>query len=192
MDKAALRREMIARRLALAPAERDRLARAAQEALIGADAFAQARVILLYQAFRGEVATDLVAATAAAQGKRLALPRVQQEPRRLWLHAYSGDPATLIRGAYGIEEPDPDWPLVAPAEVDLVVAPGVAFDRQGNRLGYGGGYYDRSLPEIRAANPAARIIGLAYHFQIVPALPTDAHDIPVDGVATDAGLVQHR
>jgi 5-formyltetrahydrofolate cyclo-ligase len=124
-----------------------------------------------------------------AAGKLLALPRVRREPKHLWLHAYPGEPSALVTGAYGIREPAPDWPLVEPAAVDLVVVPGVAFDRHGTRLGYGGGYYDRMLPTIRAGNPAAALVGLAYGFQVVADLPGDPHDVPVDAIATEAGLV---
>jgi len=187
MNKRELREEMIARRLTLSPQEASRAGSAAQEALVGTPAFAAARTVLLYAAFRGEVPADRIAAAALLAGKRLALPRVQKEPRRLWFHAYGGDPGTLERGAYGIAEPAADWPTVAPGEIDLVVVPGVAFDRQGNRLGYGGGYYDRTLVQIRAANPGAALVGLAYGFQIVPALPRDPHDVPVDAVATEGG-----
>ncbi|HWI50966.1 MAG TPA: 5-formyltetrahydrofolate cyclo-ligase [Symbiobacteriaceae bacterium] len=189
MEKTELRKFMMERRLAQAPAERERLSLAAQAALIGSPAFAAARLVLLYIAFRGEVATEAIAAAAVAAGKGLALPRVIREPRGLVLHAYNGDPATLARGAYGIAEPRPDWPVVAPAAVDLVVVPGVAFDRTGGRLGYGGGYYDRLLPEIRAAHPGAMLVGLAYDCQVTDGLPRDPHDIPVDGLATELGYV---
>lgn len=181
---------MIQWRLTLDQTDRVKRSRAAQEAVIASEWFRQARTILLYVAFRGEVRTQMIATAAGAAGKRLALPRVQKEPKRLILHAYSGDPTTLIRGAYGIAEPREDWPVVEPGEVDLVVAPGVAFDRRGNRLGYGGGYYDRMLPEVKAANPAAKLVGLAYGFQLVPELPAEPHDIPMDGVATEDGLIR--
>lgn len=177
------------RRQALAPAEREQLSLAAQAALTGSPAFAAAEAILLYIAFRGEVATEQIAAAAVARGKRLVLPRVVKEPRGLTLHEYAGDPATLARGAYGILEPRPEWPLVNPAAVDLVVVPGVAFDRTGGRLGYGGGYYDRLLPQVLAANPGARLIGLAYSFQVVEGLPRDPHDVPVHGLATELGFM---
>lgn len=189
MDKKALRQEMLARRSALEPEERERLSRAAQEALVGSGWFQQARLILLYDPIRGEVGTEVIAAAALAVGKRLALPRVQRQPRRLWLHAYPGDPGSLVTGAYGILEPDPSWPLVAYGEVDMVVVPGLAFDHAGTRLGYGGGYYDRLLPDLRAANPAVRLIGLAYGFQVVNALPRDPHDVAVDGVCTEPGTL---
>ncbi|HLN63755.1 MAG TPA: 5-formyltetrahydrofolate cyclo-ligase [Symbiobacteriaceae bacterium] len=185
MDKTLLRQVMLTRRSALLPADRHRLDAVAQRTLIELPAFRQARTILLYQAFRGEVDTAAIAAAALAAGKRLALPRVIKEPRGLVLHAYSGDPATLRRGAYGIAEPYPEWPVIPLAAVDLAVVPGVAFDPAGNRLGYGGGYYDRLLPDLRQANPQAVLIGLGYRFQLLPALPLDPHDIQLDGVATD-------
>jgi 5-formyltetrahydrofolate cyclo-ligase len=192
MEKRDVRRTLLERRAAVPPDERARLDRAAQLALIGSEPFRQARLIMLYQAFRGEVATELIAGAAVAGGRGLALPRVQKDPRKLFLHQYSGDPATLVRGAYGICEPGSDWPLVEPAAVDLVVVPGLAFDRAGGRLGYGGGYYDRLLPEIRAANPGAVLVGLAYGFQLVDELPKGPHDMPVDALATDIGFATTR
>lgn len=183
---------MIAARAALSPAERSRLSLAAQEAVLGTAAFQGARVVLLYAPIRGEVETDCVAAAAVALGKRLALPRVHKEPRGLVLHAYSGDPGTLVKGAYGILEPAADWPEVEPAAVDLVVVPGVGFDTRGNRLGYGGGYYDRLLPDLLKANPKVSLLGLAYGFQVVPALPAEAHDVPMDGLATETGYQATR
>lgn len=183
MEKDALRKELLARRQALAPDVRERCSHAAQEALIGSAAFAAANQILIYIAFRGEVGTERIARAAVAAGKGLVLPRVVKEPRGLVLHAYSGDPATLAPGAYGIMEPRPAWPVLAPAEVDLVVVPGVAFDRSGGRLGYGGGYYDRLLPGLRHA----RLVGLAFECQVVDRLPHDPHDMSVDGLATELG-----
>ncbi|HEY3365814.1 MAG TPA: 5-formyltetrahydrofolate cyclo-ligase [Symbiobacteriaceae bacterium] len=186
MAKAELRRAMIERRMGLPAAERMALSRAAQAWVVGSGAFIRARLVLLYEPFRAEAETGLIAAAARAQGKRLALPRVVRQPRGLVLHLWQGEPAA---GAYGIREPDPTWPQVAPGEVDLAVVPGTAFDPSGRRLGYGGGYYDRLLPEIRASNPDAVFIGLAYPFQMVPALPAESHDVPLDGVATAVGLV---
>ncbi|MDF2628431.1 MAG: 5-formyltetrahydrofolate cyclo-ligase [Symbiobacteriaceae bacterium] len=188
MEKQQLRTEMLARRQSLAPDERERRSLAAQEALIGSPAFAAAHQILIYIAFRGEVGTERIAEAAVTAGKGLVLPRVVKEPRGLVLHAYSGNQAALARGAYGIMEPRPEWPVVTPAEVDLVVVPGVAFDRTGGRLGYGGGYYDRLLPMMGHA----RLAGLAYECQVVEGLPKDPHDIPVDGLATEMGYTDIR
>lgn len=179
---------MLAQRTGLAPAEREGLGVAAQEAIITSAAFGAAQTVLLYIPIRGEVPTDRIAAAALAQGKRLVLPRVQAEPKKLWLHAWSGRSEELVTGAYGILEPGADWPLVPPGEIDLVVVPGVAFDRQGVRLGYGGGYYDRTLPSIRAGNPRSVALGLAYGFQVVTQLPAGPYDQRMDGVATEAGI----
>jgi len=179
-------------RAALTASEQDAMSAAAQEALIGSPPFARAETVLIYMPFRGEVATEVIARAAAGAGKRLALPRVVRQPKGLVLHSYSGEPATLAGGAYGILEPRPEWPVVAPRAIDLVVVPGVAFDRSGGRLGYGGGYYDRLLPAVRTANPGAVLIGLAYGFQVTQELPRDSHDIPVDGLATEWGYVSVR
>jgi 5-formyltetrahydrofolate cyclo-ligase len=192
MEKRDMRRTLLAQRAALTAAERQRLGALAQAALISSDAFRRAGLILIYAAFRGEVETDQIAQAAVAAGKRLALPRVIKEPRGLVLHQYSGDPSTLATGAYSIREPRPEWPVVAPAQVDLVVTPGVGFDLRGHRLGYGGGYYDRLLPMVAAANPTAVLVGLAYSLQVVATLPSAPHDIPMDALATEQGFVWRR
>lgn len=184
MDKKQLRQQMMAARGALPPAEHARRSRIAQEALLAADEWGQAGTVLLYLPIRGEVETALLARTALGQGRRLLLPRVEREARRLWLHQWSGAEEELAPGAYGIPEPRPELPLVDPAEADLVVVPGVAFDRQGYRLGYGGGYYDRALPGMRRA---ARV-GLCFALQVVETLPAEAHDVRLDGLATDEGF----
>lgn len=192
MEKAELRRSLLELRTLLDPAERQRLSALAQAALIGSEPFQAARTILLYDAFRGEVATEAIAAAAVAVGKDLVLPRVIKAPRGLVLHRYNGDPGTLAVGAYGIREPRADWPVVAPAAIDLVVVPGVGFDPAGNRLGYGGGYYDRLLPDLRAANPAVILVGLACRIQVVDRLPSDPHDVRMDALALENGFTWRR
>jgi len=186
MEKAVLRRQFLQARQGLDPALRAEWSRRAQAAVIASHWFAAAAVILLYLPIRGEVATDRIAAAARSGGKRLLLPRVRERPRGLLLHDWVGE---AVPGAYGILEPAPDWPVVDPGLVDLAVVPGVAFDRVGGRLGYGGGYYDRTLPAIRAANPAARFVGLAYGMQVVDRLSRAAHDLPVDGLVTEEGWI---
>jgi 5-formyltetrahydrofolate cyclo-ligase len=192
MEKQERRTQMLLRRTALGGEARSEWDRLAQATLIESAWFAQSKMVLLYDAFRGEVATGAIAAAGLALGKRLVLPRTSKSDRKLWLHHYSGDPSALVVGAYGIKEPEATWPMVAEAEIDLVVVPGVAFDGQGNRLGYGGGYYDRLLPTLRLANPRVRLVGLAYGFQVVEHLPSDPHDIAMDDVATEQGLLMGK
>ena len=110
---------------------------------------------------------------AQADGKRVAVPKVYgDEMRFLWLD----DLQQVAPGAYGIPEPIADGP-VAMDETALVLMPGLAFDPEGRRLGYGGGFYDRYL----AAHPHPTI-ALCYDFQLLPHLDAAAHDIPVDAV----------
>jgi 5-formyltetrahydrofolate cyclo-ligase len=87
----------------------------------------------------------------------------------------------LLPGPYGI--PAPDGPTIPPETIDLIVVPGLAFDRSCHRLGQGGGYYDRYLPYCRAVT-----VGLAFELQMTDDLPWEAHDIQLDFVATDAAL----
>ncbi|MEW8979961.1 MAG: 5-formyltetrahydrofolate cyclo-ligase [Symbiobacterium sp.] len=186
VDKQAIRRRLIAARQALDPAERTRLSLAAQEALLALPEWAGAESVLLYLPVRGEVDTAHLVAAALDQGKRLLLPRVERAARRLALHRWSGRQDDLAPGAFGIPEPRPDLPREDPLAVDLAVVPGVAFDPQGYRLGYGGGYYDWALPEmVRAVK-----IGLGYGFQVVPTLPAEAHDVRLDALATEGGVLR--
>ena len=212
----ALRRAMLARRAALPPDEVARLGHAAQDALLTSPAWQAARQVLLYVAVRNETATARLLDAAWADGKQVLLPRcVTSAPASSANAAASGSTsaptadcdnemclapcacaADLKPGRYGIAEPDPArCPAIdmdaAPGSAssfapDLAVIPGVAFDRQGNRLGHGAGYYDRFL-----AHPAmvlTALVGLAYAFQIVPALPVAPWDRPVHALCTEEGL----
>ena len=90
-----------------------------------------------------------------------------------------------VPGPYGIREPAATLPVVAPRDLDVMLVPGVAFDPRGNRLGYGGGYYDRVL----AARPCLTI-GIAWTFQVVDAVPMEPWDQPVDALLTESGWVK--
>jgi 5-formyltetrahydrofolate cyclo-ligase len=180
---------MLQRRMSLPPEQRRRLSEAACGHLALDRAFRSAGTVLLYWSLRGEVETAALALAAREAGKRLALPRVQHRPRALLLHEWSGIPADLVEGAYGISEPRADWPVIDPSQIDLVVVPGVAFDRRGARLGYGGGYYDRTLPLVRERNPATLAVGLCYSFQVLELLPSEPHDQLVDALCTEEGML---
>ena len=99
------------------------------------------------------------------------------------------DLARIVAGYRGLPEPDARCERVAASSIDWVLVPGIAFDRSGGRLGYGGGYYDRLLPALPAR--AARVAG-AFSAQIVDAVPSAPHDITMDTVVTEAGVVVDR
>ncbi|MEW6173298.1 MAG: 5-formyltetrahydrofolate cyclo-ligase [Bacillota bacterium] len=142
--------------------------------------FQSARLIMFYAPFRNEVETETLVKEALAAGKRVAFPVAEKEKKELIAREIMRYPDDLAPGAFNISEPRPSCPVVAPEDLDLIFVPGVAFDPQGYRLGYGGGYYDRFLPRTRAIS-----IGLAYHFQLLVTVFPEDHDWPVDFVISE-------
>lgn len=137
--------------------------------------FANARTLLLYSALPDEVQINPLFDGLIAQGKTILLPRVVSDTD-MELRLYTGADS-LQPGAFGIMEPT--GPLYTDyAAIDVAVIPGMAFDADGHRLGRGKGYYDRFLPLI----PRAYKIGLCFPWQLVDEVPSDAHDIMMDGV----------
>ncbi|MGD2148433.1 MAG: 5-formyltetrahydrofolate cyclo-ligase [Anaerolineae bacterium] len=139
----------------------------------------EAGKILTYLAFRNE--PDLAALVDVLPGIAWIVPRIDREG--LVLHRY--DPDSLLRHAYGMLEPLPSAPVVEPAELDVVLVPGVSFDRQGGRLGFGGGFYDRLLIRTSAVR-----IGITYDACLADALPCDAHDQRMDWVVTPSQAIR--
>ena len=119
---------------------------------------------------------------ALAAGKTVAVPRVDNESRMLELHAITDPVRDVVAGYRDIPEPLPACPLVARDTIDFVLVPGVAFDRRGRRMGYGGGYYDRLLPLLSPR--AARVAG-AFEVQLVDRVPAAPNDIAVDAIVTE-------
>lgn len=134
--------------------------------------------ILTYLAFCNEI--DLAPLFDMLPQAHWAVPRVIDNNGML-LHIY--DPARLVPHRFGMMEPAHDLPVVDPATLDIVLTPGVAFDRNGWRLGFGGGYYDRFLP----ATPALRV-GVTYDEFVVDALPHNERDQRMDWIVTPGGL----
>ena len=141
--------------------------------------FDNARTLLLYSALPDEVQINPLFDGLIAQGKTILLPRVVSDTD-MELRLYTGADS-LQPGAFGIMEPT--GPLYTDyAAIDVAVIPGMAFDADGHRLGRGKGYYDRFLPLI----PRAYKIGLCFPWQLVDEVPSDAHDIMMDGVISQS------
>ncbi|WP_175511533.1 5-formyltetrahydrofolate cyclo-ligase [Alicyclobacillus macrosporangiidus] len=140
--------------------------------------------VALYQAVRGEADVSGAAQALAEAGWRVAYP-VTDGPRMAFYHA--ARPEAWRTGRFGIREPNPEAGAerVDPARLAVVVVPGVAFTARGDRLGYGGGYYDRWFAE--GAAPVR--IGVCFSCQLASWLPVDAHDQRVDFVVTEEGVV---
>jgi 5-formyltetrahydrofolate cyclo-ligase len=144
--------------------------------------FQHSSVILTYMPMSCEV--DLTSLLESHPQKRWALPRIiPEEDHRMVFHPYHPD--RLALHPYGMAEPDPDLPVVPPDEVQLALVPGLAFDRMGRRLGYGGGYFDRFLRDFRGVS-----LGVVFQALLLDCLPCDEHDVPVQWIVTEEGLLQ--
>jgi|SRR5581483_5006757 len=197
-DKQALRRAMKQRREELPVAERARLSAAAAARLLDLPELAPGRAggktVSGYAALaaRGELDVAPALAECRARGARVVLPRVSDGVPRLRFHdpdaALAVAPAPAP-GRFGVVEPDASAPEVAVEAIDIVILPGLAFDRAGNRLGYGGGYYDEAASRLRAAGRGF-LVGLGYDFQLVDRCPAGEGDVAVDCVVTDGQVVR--
>jgi 5-formyltetrahydrofolate cyclo-ligase len=149
--------------------------------------YAAARTVMFYVDVRSEVRTRHSLPDALRGGKRVVVPYcVNNELELFWLE----DMDELNIGAYRILEPRPDLrglpeKQVAPAELDLVMVPGVAFDRRGGRMGHGFGYYDKLLQHARDDAP---LVALAFECQLFAEIPTQAHDIFMDRIITELAV----
>jgi 5-formyltetrahydrofolate cyclo-ligase len=142
-----------------------------------------AQMIHCYVSWRNEVDTHCLIKELLQQGKKVVVPVVEKR-RRTLTHAQIDAFEELLPGAYGILEPSQDRLKPTPvSDLDLIIVPGVAFDINGNRLGFGGGYYDRFLSECRTFK-----IGLCYQFQILETIPTEKRDQRVDAVVSEKNL----
>jgi len=153
------------------------------------DAWRAADLVLCFLSMPHELDTSSIIRAARKAGKRLAVPRIEGERVRFLL--LSGDPGDLPRDRLGIPVPDPSWPAadLATATVPLVAAPGLAFDRAGNRLGRGGGFYDRFLSAARGEARGLVAIGICLAEQLMEGVPHAGTDQRVDGVVTDRETV---
>lgn len=138
---------------------------------------------MAYLSFGSEFETARFVADLQAQGKTLVLPRVERGQRALTLHEVRDIEEDTETGVWGIRQPRTDRCREAPAaRVEFVLVPGVAFTRDGARLGYGGGYYDRF---IRGLAHRAALVAAAFELQVAPELPMTERDQRVDGVITE-------
>lgn len=187
IDKAQLRKELMARRDALPVAERGRIAAALTTALAGLPRFAAARSVLATMGIGSEWDTRAFLELALAQGKTVVLPRITPPPRRLALHAVANLDHDLVPGIWDIPEPNPErCPAVELASVDFALVPALAVDRSGYRLGYGAGYFDRLLA---GRGPGVFCVTALPAAFVVDHLPHEAHDVAMDMVVGERGVL---
>ena len=167
---------MRAARRALSPAKQE-AARDVCARVLALDAYRHARCVMAYMAVGGEISMEEIAANVLASGRMLALPRCEASGVMTARCVTGMD--DLARGMYGLMEPRDGCEAIAPEKIDLVIAPGTAFDAAGHRIGQGGGYYDRFLPLTRAV-----VVGVCHGFALMEHVPFAAHDYRMDMVIT--------
>ena len=182
--KKQVRQTVLARRDALSPQERDRLGALVTDRLLALPEVVAAHAVMAFWTFGSELPTMPMIEGLVARGVRVALPRIVDgdlEPRT-WR---PGEPTTTT--TFGAMEPS-GGEVLGPWQVDVVVTPAVAFDREGRRVGYGGGFYDRFFPRAR---PDAFRLGAAFGIQLLDgALPAGHFDLRVHAVVTESETVR--
>lgn len=183
-ERATLRRILRRKRRDISLRERRRAAHAVAARLLNQPAVRRAHHVAIYEAHGSELSLQIFRQRCESQGKKLYLPRVER-------HRFSFLPANgrQRRNRFGIAEPRtgrsrPPWAM------DVILVPLLGIDPQGNRLGQGGGFYDRCLARLRLRRP--RLIGIAYDCQIVDALPPAPWDIPLDAAVTPTQTLSFR
>jgi 5-formyltetrahydrofolate cyclo-ligase len=189
-DRSELRARLRDARAALSPRERAAAAEAVAVRLEQLPEFVVDTRVAGYWAVGGEVLLHAACARLRAREQIYHLPLIQDDHTLRFARWQMG--ASVRANRYGIPEPESDTANLLPAsELDLVLVPLLGFDRRGNRLGMGAGYYDRSFAFLRAAVRPAQplLVGIGYHFQELPELPPQAWDVRLDFVATDRELI---
>ncbi len=184
--KRAAREKALTRRDALSQERRERLSAAICARAAALPELEAAETLLLFGSFRTEIDTQPLIAWALARGRTVCLPRVLA-PRVMAAYRVADLGADLEPGAWGIPEPRVGLPEIPPEALDAVVVPGAAFDVEGRRCGYGGGFYDTYLPLTRPGVPR---VALAFEAQIVDEVACESHDLAVDAIVTEIRVIR--
>ena len=174
MDKKALRASIRAQKRAMTEEEIISRSQALEKLFLQSELYKNAKTVYGYLPYNQEVRTVPMLEQALRDGKQVAVPKIFGDEMEF---IYLTDLDQVEKGYSGIPEPIADGPI-ADDETALVLMPGLAFDSQGHRIGYGGGFYDKFL----AREPNHPTLALCYEFQLLPQLQTEEHDFPVDCV----------
>ena len=183
MDKFAIRQDMRRKRDAMTLDDVLNSSRAIEDKLFANKEFSSYQNVLFFLSFGNEVRTDEIIMRSLNDRKKVYVPRLIKRERRMEVCEITDMDQEFELGSYDIREPSrKNSKVVSPANVDAVIAPGLAFDRSGARIGYGGGYFDwlfKQLPE------GALRLGVAYDFQVVDSIPQDSWDEKVQTIITE-------
>jgi len=190
MSKNELRKSVIVARNRLAAEKIKDKSSAVAGRFLKLEEYVRAGTVMAYVDFRNEVQTEAIIRDALRQGKKVVVPITDVANKKLTPSQVLRFPDDLAPGAWNILEPRPECIRpVDPGEIDLVIVPGVAFDTAGNRLGYGGGFYDRFLLNTK---PDCLYAALAFEMQIRPNVYPGEHDLPVHLLITEKRVLDLR
>jgi 5-formyltetrahydrofolate cyclo-ligase len=181
-EKQRLRTLMTSRRDAITPLERAGFSARFADRFLGFLGDHPAGTVSAFWPMRSELDPRPLMTLLAERGWRLALPRMHGAAKPLTFRLFDGDETSLVAGPFGVREPSQDAEVVRP---DIVIAPMLAFDERGYRLGYGGGFYDRTLEQLRSFGPIIAV-GAAFDMQRVDRIPVDDYDQYLAAVITEA------
>lgn len=188
MERSEIRQNVLESRMALSPAAVTEKSRIIIEKIMSSDLFLKTQSLMVYVDFRNEVQTGSLIAGALAAGKQVSVPITDIREKKLTPSRLLSYPDDLTPGVWGILEPKTECVRpVDPAALNLVVVPGVAFDERGNRLGYGGGFYDRFLPRT---GPGTVYLAPAFEVQLVEDACPGSHDVPVHIIVTEKRIIK--
>ncbi|MBE6050288.1 MAG: 5-formyltetrahydrofolate cyclo-ligase [Clostridium sp.] len=181
MDKKSLRREMIQKRDSVELSRKNLMDLVIKKKLMNLQKFKEAKNIFIYIGYGSEIDTYKYIKEFLNMGKNIYVPKTNVREKTMEaVQINSLD--NLVKGTYGILEPDSFKNKIDKDKIDLVILPGVVFDKQGGRIGYGGGYYDKYLMNM---DKNIFKVALCYEFQIIDEVPTEPHDIKADLVLTE-------
>ena len=184
LTKAQLRESCLARRAALTTAKRRQMSAAIAEHVCALPAFQDSQTVMLYMALPQEAQTAAILAESRYQGKRVTVPVVK--PCGLVAAELPTGQLQFQPGPFDIPEPAVSTAIIPPEDINCVMVPGIAFDRRGARLGFGKGYYDRFLCRLPATT---HVCGLAFSVQIVQHVPDLPHDVRMQSLVTEQGVL---
>lgn len=185
LAKTSLRRKMLTVRRALTTVTVEKNSQCIAQHLYNSILYQQAKTIMVYLSMPDEPQTEKIIFHAWKNGKSVCVPYLRETPG--WMDAaLIKDMSELTEGRFGLKVPDPNRVcFIAPKDIDLILIPGVAFDIFGNRLGMGGGYYDRFLPQTSSAV----LMGVCWQSCVLTSLPTAKHDRSVHYLLTETGIL---
>ncbi len=194
-SKLRIRRIALDKRNLLTPEEVAVKSEAILERLFFLEKYERANMVMAYMSIRNEVSTEQLILRCLQSGRRVVVPKVEKSTpdasggvvKSLGVYEIKEAGKHMAAGYMGIAEPDASvLRRVDPLEIDMVVVPGVAFDGVRNRIGYGGGYYDRFLRTLR---PDCLKAGVAFELQVFDSIPAASYDIPVDIIVTEERII---